>query len=67
MITTQKAAYYTGSDIRVVNNKHPHYNAIGKVLCAENTPLGFGLKIKRFDTQQVFFVFDELDLKITRR
>lgn len=67
MITTQKVAYYQNSEVRVTNEKHPHYNAVGNVLGGEQTPMGFGLKIKRLDTQEHFFMFDEMDIKITKR
>jgi|GEM_PF-1864816 len=61
------AAYYANSDVRITNEQHPHYNAIGEVIGGENTLAGFGLKIKRFDTQETFFVFDVNHLKITKR
>lgn len=67
MITTQKVSYYQGSEVRVTNERHSHYNAVGDVQGGEQTPMGFGLKIKRLDTQENFFVFDEMDIKITKR
>lgn len=42
MITNQKVAYYQGSEVRIVNHKHPHFNAVGNVLRGEQTPMGYG-------------------------
>ncbi len=67
MITTKKVAYFLNSEVRITNEKHPHYNAVGDVLGGEQTPMGFGLKIKRLATQEIFFVYDENDIKITKR
>lgn len=67
MITTQKVAYYLGSEVRVTYQKHPHYNAVGDVLGGEQTPMGFGLKIKRLDTQEIFYVLSSDEIKITKR
>ena len=67
MITTQKIAYFQNSEVRVTNERHPHYNAVGDVVGGEPTPMGLGLKIKRHATQEHFFVFDENDIKITKR
>jgi len=67
MITNQKVAYYQGSEVRVINNVHPHFNAVGSVLRGEQTPMGYGLVVRRFDTQEHFFVLDENDVKVTKR
>lgn len=67
MITTKKVAYYQDSEVRVECDRHPHYTAVGKVIGGEDTPMGFGLKVKRLDTQEHFFVFDEKVIKITKR
>jgi len=67
MITHQKVAYYQGSEVRIVNSKHQHFNAVGNVLRGEQTPMGYGLVVKRFDTQEIFFVLDENDVKVTKR
>lgn len=67
MITNQKVAYYQDSEVRIVNHKHPHFNALGKVLRGEQTPMGYGLVVKRFDTQELFFVLDENDVKVIKR
>lgn len=60
-------AYFQGSEVRVTNERHPHYNAVGDVIGGEETIAGYGLKIKRFDTQEHFFVYDKSDIKITKR
>lgn len=60
-------AYYAGSEVKVINEYHPHFCAIGQVIGGENTDTGFGLKIKRFDTQEQFYVYDANHLKITKR
>ncbi|MGN7990602.1 hypothetical protein ACTJKC_24910 [Pedobacter sp. 22226] len=54
--------YYNNSEIRVTNDMHPHFNAVGDVIGGEES----GLKIKRFDTQQIFLV-QAADIKITKR
>lgn len=59
--------YYNGSEVRITDRKHPHHNAVGKVIGGESTGIGYGFKIKRFDTQEEFFVFDPNHLKITKR
>ncbi|WP_199118700.1 hypothetical protein [Pedobacter sp. ASV28] len=59
--------YYKGSEVRITDDYHPHFNAIGEVVGAGETTTGPGLKIKRFDTQETFFVFDVNHLKIIKR
>lgn len=60
-------AYYAESEIKVINEYHPHFGATGRVIGGENTIDGFGLKIKRFDTQEQFYVYDTNHLKIIKR
>ena len=67
MITQKKVAYYLNSEIRITNPKHPHFNAIGDVVRAKHTTIGFGLVVKRHDTQETFLVFNPEDIKITKR
>jgi len=59
---TNLLAYYKNSEVRVTNERHPHYNAIGEVKAAE----GIMLKIVRFDTKEDFFA-NSTDLKIVKR
>jgi len=40
---------------------------VGSVLRGEQTPMGYGLVVRRFDTQEHFFVLDENDVKVTKR
>ncbi|MGY0039199.1 hypothetical protein [Pedobacter sp. NJ-S-72] len=60
-------AYYAESEVKVINEYHPHFCATGRVIGGENTIYGFGLKIKRFDTQEQFYVYDTNHLKIIKR
>lgn len=67
MITTQKVAYYQNSEVRVTNERNPNYNAVGDVIGGEQTEMGFALKIKRLSPQGIIFIYDEADIKITKR
>ncbi len=59
--------YYNGSEVRIIDEHHPHYNSVGAVIGSSNTESGAGLKIRRFDTQEGFLVFDVNHLKVTKR
>lgn len=62
-----KIKYYQGSEVQIVSQSHPHFTAIGNVIGGEETAAGVGLRVKRHDTQEEFFVFNASDLKITKR
>ena len=60
-------AYYAGSEVKIIHEHHPHFLAVGEVTGVEETTAGPGLKIKRFDTQEQFFIYDTQHLRITKR
>lgn len=51
---------FDGKQARIIDSKHPHYNAIATCMGAEFVSgLGkYGMRFKRLDTNEEFFVFD---------
>jgi hypothetical protein len=60
--TNKPFSYYQNSEVRVTNDMHKHYNAVGDVVGSNDE----GLLIKRFDRQEVFTA-QSTDIKIIKR